>query len=119
MVEQIQEDHHFSHINEVKLNKIVISESSKAYLSKEVDKENKEGVFKGYKELVGRVSDIILEINPSYKYPHMLVSNVIEGAHNQRYFALHLPRLTDVIEGEDSTTEFYREIVFSVIKNSK
>jgi len=119
LTEQVKEDHNFSHINEFKLNNIVISESSKAYLSKEVDRENKEGAFIGYKELVGRVSDIILEINPKYKYPHMLISTVIEGSHNQRYFAEHLPRLTDVIEGEDSATDFYKELVFKAIKNPK
>lgn len=118
LTEQIEKDHHFNHINEVKLNQIVISESSKAYLNKKVDKENKEGFFSGYKQLVARVSDIILEINPTYKYPHMLISTAIEGAHMQRYFAEHLPRLTDTIEGEDSTVKFYKELVFKAISNS-
>ena len=74
LVSQVEEDSDFSHINEVKLNRIIISESSKAYLNKHVDEENKEGFFLDYKELVRRVSDIVLEINPDYKYPHMLVS---------------------------------------------
>ena len=112
LTEQIEEDHEFTHINEMKLNQIVISESAKSYLSREVDKENKDGLYLGYKQLVGRISDIILEINPKYKYPHMLISTTIEGAHTQRHFAAHLPRLTDVIPGEDSITKFYRELVF-------
>lgn len=116
LTETIEEDHSFSHINEVKLSQIVISESSKVYLTKEVDKENEEGVFLPYKTVVGRVSDIILEINPSYKYPHMLVSTVVEGAHLQRYFAEHLPRLTDCIEGEDSVVQFYSEMVIKNIE---
>ncbi|MEQ9405631.1 MAG: TetR/AcrR family transcriptional regulator [Cyclobacteriaceae bacterium] len=118
LTEQIEEDHYFSHINEVKLNQIVISESAKGYLIKGVDKENKDGLFLEYKQLVSRVSDIILEIDPAYRYPHMLVSTVVEGAHIQRYFAAHLPRLTDTIEGEDSTIEFYRELVFRAINNA-
>ena len=115
LTEQMEEDNSFSHINEVKLNRIVISDSSKAYLTREVDQENKDGAFMGYKRLVERVSDIILEINPSYKYPHMLVSTVMEGAHHQRYFAEHLPRLTDRVQGEDSIVEFYKEMVFKTI----
>ncbi|MFN1836165.1 TetR/AcrR family transcriptional regulator [Balneola sp. MJW-20] len=111
----VQDDRTFEHISEVKLHEIVIAESSKAYLNKKVDEENSQGVFKGYKRLVGRVSDIILEINPEYKYPHMLVSTVIEGAHHQRYFAEHLPRLTDVLEGEDSITSFCKDVVFRTI----
>ena len=106
----------FEHIDEVKLHEIVIAESSKAYLNKKVDEENRQGVFMGYKRLVGRVADIITEINPDFKYPHMLISTVIEGAHHQRFFAEHLPRLTDVVEGEDSITNFCKELVFKTIK---
>ena len=105
----------FSGVDMNKLSRIVISESSKAYLTKEVDVENKEGAFAGYKKLVSRVSEIILEINPKYPYPHMLLSTVIEGSHMQRYFAAHLPRLTDAVKGEDSIEEFYKEMVFKTI----
>ena len=119
LAEQVQEDGSFSHINEVKLNHIVICESSKAYLTKDVDQQNKDGVFKVYKQLVARVSDVILEINPKYPYPHMLVSTVIEGIHHQRYFAKHMPRLTDSVKGEDSIIEFYKDMVFKVIKDQK
>ena len=116
LTEVIEEDSQFSHVNEVKLNRIVISESSKIYLNKSVDEENSEGFFLAYKNLVQRVCDIILEIKPKYKYPHMLVSTIIEGAHHQRYFAEHLPRLTDVVEGEDAVTAFYQEMAISQLK---
>ncbi|MGY5850102.1 TetR/AcrR family transcriptional regulator [Salegentibacter sp. F14] len=112
----LDKDQSFSHINETKLQNIIISEASKVYLTKEVDQQNKAGVFAGYKKLVGRVSDIILEINPHYKYPHMLVSTIIEGAHNQRFFADHLPGLTDIVKGEDAITEFYKEMIFKTIQ---
>jgi AcrR family transcriptional regulator len=105
----------FSGIDTKKLSRIVISESSKAYLTKDVDVENKEGAFTGYKKLVARLSNIILELNPHYLYPHMLLSTVIEGAHMQRYFADHLPRLTDSIKGEDSISVFYTDMVFKTI----
>ena len=113
----MREDSSFSHINEAKLDRIVISESAKAYLTKQVDKENQEGAFAGQKQLVARVSDIILEINPKYKYSHMLVSTTIEGIHLQRYFVEHLPRLTDVVKGENSIKQFYTDMVFKAIKD--
>lgn len=113
--EEVEQDSSFSHINELKLSGIVIVESSKVYLNKNVDKDNSEGYFWAYKELVNRVSDIILEINPSYKYPHMLLSTVIEGAHHQRFFLEHLPKLTDSVEGEDSITSFYLDLVKNLI----
>lgn len=119
LTEQVSKDGNFSHINEVKLNRLVIAESSKSYLTKEVDEENKHGVFTSYKNLVARVSDIILEINPQYEYPHMLVSTVIEGVHYQRFFAEHLPKLTDKIKGKDSIAAFYKEMVFKAISSDK
>jgi len=109
-------DVNYNHINTEKLRRIVIAESAKAYHTKDVDEENKLGVFFDYKNLVGKVADIIHEINPDYKYPHMLISTVIEGAHQQRFFADHLPRLTDVLEDEDATLEFYKDMVFKAIK---
>lgn len=110
LTERIEEDSQFADINEVKLNRIVIAESSKIYLIKDVERENSLGFFSQYKEVVNRVSSIILEINPNYKYPHMLVSTIIEGANHQRFFAEHIPSLTDVFEGEDAITTFYQEL---------
>lgn len=119
LTSKVEQDGSFAHIDEVKLHRVVINESSKAYLTKLVDEENKHGVFAGYKSLVGRVSDIILELNPKYKYSHMLMSTVIEGSHHQRYFAEHLPRLTDVVKGEDAIVEFYKDMVFKAIQPNK
>jgi len=115
LTEKIEIDSSFSLIDEVKLHRIVISESSKIYLNKKVDEDNAAGFFQQYKEVVQRVSDIILEINPKFKYPHMLVSTVIEGSHHQRFFVDHLPRLTDVIDNEDAITNFYQELVLKEI----
>lgn len=115
LTEKIEEDSAFSQINEIKLHHIVISESSKVFLNKTVDHDNELGYFTQYKNVVKRVSDIILEINPTFKYPHMLVSTLIEGSHYQRFFAEHLPRLTDVVKGEDAVTSFYMELVFNEI----
>jgi AcrR family transcriptional regulator len=111
LTEEIKEDLEVQQIDEVKLHSVVIMESSKVYMSKKVDQDNALGFFSVYKELVERVADIILEINPTFKYPHMLVSTVIEGVRHQRFFADHLPRLTDVVEGEDAVTSFYLQLV--------
>lgn len=116
VTKQVEEDGNFAHINEIKLHKIVISESSKVYLTREVDEDNKLGSFARYQQLVERISAIILEIKPDYKYPHMLVSTVIEGMHHQRYFAEHLPSLTDSVVGEDAITIFYKNMVLNTLK---
>lgn len=112
----IRANHPKSYLDEDLLNRIIITESVKAYHTIDVDTENKKGFFKTYKRVVQRISNLILEVNPKYKYPHMLISTVIEGANQQKYFAEHLPALTDVKHGNDSITEFYTNMVLKVIK---
>ncbi|OFZ33299.1 MAG: TetR family transcriptional regulator [Bacteroidetes bacterium RIFCSPHIGHO2_02_FULL_44_7] len=116
LVDPITEDTSISHINEVLLNKIIISESFKAYHIKEVDYQNEKGCFRKLKQVVQHVSDLVLKVNPEYNYPHILISTLIEGVHHQRYFAEHLPSLTDTTEELDSISDFYHQLVFKAIK---
>ncbi len=107
---------HIEGIEIKKLYQIIISESSKSYLTKDVDKANKEGAFLNYKQFVERISNIILEINPNYKYPQMLLTTIIEGAHLQVFFGEHLPRLTNKQESPDYITKFYTNLAQKSIK---
>jgi AcrR family transcriptional regulator len=104
------------HFELEKLSRIVNSESSKSYLTKEVDEANNGGAFINYKQFVSRVSDIVKEINTRYKYPNMLISTVIEGIHLQRFFAEHLPRLTNKQKDNQYIQKFFTELVFKTIK---
>lgn len=94
-------------VDEDVLHRIVVAEATKAYHTKEVDKENKEGFFLTYKSLAKRIAQIAQEINPNYPYPRALASTLLEMANNHIYFALHLPSLTDVKvqEGDLSQVE--------------
>jgi AcrR family transcriptional regulator len=85
-----------TYVNETKLHRIVISEGNKAYHTKEVDNENSKGFFKSYKDLAESVSNVISEINPVFKYPFSLATNLFEMSNNHIFFAKHLPRLTDI-----------------------
>ena len=116
LTEQVKEDDTFTFINQVTLNKIIIAESVKAYHTKQVDKENEKGFYKTYKRVVQRVCDFVLEINPQFKFPHMLVSTIIEGAHHQRFFSEHLPSLTDFEEGKNNIVDFYKQLTKDALK---
>ncbi|MCK5639111.1 MAG: TetR/AcrR family transcriptional regulator [Flavobacteriaceae bacterium] len=115
LIEPIEEDALYSHVNEIILDRVVMNEGLKTYYIKEVDEENAKGYFKTYKRVVQRISEIVSEINPNFKYPHMLISTIIEGAHQQKYYAEHLPALTDVQQGQDTILKFYSQLVFKVI----
>lgn len=83
-------------VDEDVLHRIVVAEATKAYHTKEVDKENQHGFFLTYKALAKKIAVIIKEVDPGYPYPRALASTLLEMANNHIYFALHLPSLTDV-----------------------
>ncbi len=84
------------YIDEDALHRIVVQEGTKGYHHKTVDTDNEGGFFLAYKKLVGNIASVIGEVNPDFNYPHTLASTLIETANNNLYFALHLPRLTDI-----------------------
>lgn len=115
VTKSIEEDLMFSHINEVKLNRIIINEYSKSYLTKEVDNENKEGYFVVYKRMIKRLRDMILAINSDYEYASSLASTIIEGALHQHFLKEHFSSITDCNEAV-SPTDFFKELTFNAIR---
>ena len=96
IVDSSQTNPMVSFVDESALNRIIVAESTKAYHTKDVDSENKEGFFKNYKILCGHIVEVILKIQPGYPYPRTLASTMLEMANHQLFFAQHLPRLTDL-----------------------
>ena len=117
LTQPVTEDNSFFHINEVLLHQIIVNESTKVIYTKEVDQENEKGYYTVYKRIVNRISDIVIEIDPDYEYPHMLISSTIDGALHQRYFSDHFPSLMDNNKSSDCVSSFYKSLVFSVINN--
>ncbi len=100
-----------------KLYTIVVSESSKVYLVKDVDEINKENVFKPFKDFCSYVAEILKEYEPNLKYPKSLASTLLETAHDQQYFVYHLPNLTDCKDKADNlyVLHFLENLIFSMI----
>jgi hypothetical protein len=93
--------------NMTALNQIIISESSKAYLVKDVNDINQEHAFQPYKNLCSKIAEIICEYNPSYQFSRSLSSTLIETSHSQYFFAENLPKLTDIGDNiHKKTAEF-------------
>jgi AcrR family transcriptional regulator len=106
-----------SDYNKKFLHQIVISESSKVYLVKDVKEINSNEVFKPYKDLCARISELIAAQNPTYAFPHSLSSTLVETAHSQLFFSMHLPRLTDA-SGENHVRfveSFLKDLVNRVL----
>lgn len=118
LTQPISKDSTYKHINEILLSKIVINEFSKSYLTKEVDKENKEGYFSVFKRLITRLQEIIIEIDPKYPYPLSLASTVIEGSLHQSFLKDHFASITDCSSSSE-IQEFLTHLVNTTLKNSK
>jgi len=115
---ELKDDPQFSNISESTLQKVVIQESEKTYLTKSVDSDNKEGLFRGYKSLCVTIAEYIKEINPAFTYPHSLISTCLEAAHHQIFFAEHLPTLSDVKKGNnlfEQNLDFISTLIFKTI----
>lgn len=101
------------------LNRIVISESSKAYFSKEVDEENKSGFFLAFKRVAGLIVSIIADIDKSYAYSHTLVATCMEGILHQQYFAEHLPSLSNFNGDNEKLEKIFFEIIINNLNRNK
>jgi AcrR family transcriptional regulator len=114
----VEDDLMTGHVDESILHQILISEGSKAFLTKQVNQDNKQEYFKPYKDLCNTIGEIILECNPKYKYPHSLASTIIEMAHLQNFFMNHLPSLTDFSKSKDEKEiiKYLEDLVFNTIR---
>ncbi len=103
--------------NKKYLNQIVIAESSKVYLVKEVAEINRNEVFKPYKDLCAKIAEIISSYQPCYKYPRSLSTTLIETSHHQQYFSLNLPKLTDITKksNPEFTSQFLEDFLFKIL----
>ncbi len=117
----VEDDLSTSHVDESLLHQIIITEGSKTYLTKRVTEDNKDRLFKPYKDLCAHIASIILECNPAYAYPKSLASTIIEMAHFQNFFMNNLPSLTDFGQDKDENRliGFLEDLVFSSISRKE
>ena len=104
--------------DEAALYRIVVHEASKSYLTRDVDDNNREGLFREYKELAADIVVVVREINPTYAYPHALVSTLLESARKQLFFAQHLPSLTDAAARDANSNNisgFLEQLAFATL----
>ena len=107
LVEEKKFDAHFGFVDEAALQRIVMAEFEKTYLTKQVDDDNKEGLFLPYKEVCKRVAAIVKKINPSYLFANSLISTVLLTINHQMFYAKHLPSLSDLSFHHNMQNDLY------------
>lgn len=103
------------HINETKLQNIVIAEFHKTFMTKAVDEENKMGFYLVYKNVIFRLIKLINQINPDYNYAESLASTVIQGSLHQHFLRLHLKTITN-FKKDDEMIQFYYDLIINTLK---
>ncbi|WP_396198453.1 TetR/AcrR family transcriptional regulator [Flavobacterium sp.] len=115
VTESIEDDSKTEHINEAVLNKIIIEEFTKTLYSKNVDEENKEGIFLIYKQINYRIEKMILDVNPDYPFAKSLVSSIIEGSLHQHFLKNHLKTITNCNENVNPS-DFYIHLIENLLR---
>lgn len=115
LTEKVQNDTANDYVNELVLNRIIIAEFTKTFLTKEVDAENREGFFLIYKRVVNTLREMIIAVNPDLNFGKCLASSIIEGSLHQHFLKDHFTTITDCNE-EISPTDFYLHLITHLIK---
>jgi AcrR family transcriptional regulator len=110
----VNERGNFSYLDLRALYRIAVSESAKAYMTKGVDAEHREGCFGSFKRICDRLKEHIISVRPDHPFPAMLASNVVDGSMVQRFFAEHLPSLTERHAGS-RLPDMFVELVLSTV----
>lgn len=109
-----------SPIDHQALRRIVIAEFDKAYLYPSIDRDYKNGLLDPFNDTCKVIAGIVRAINPTYAFPHSLVSTAILAASQQLYFSRHMPLLSDIKNDPKTINErlytFLEGFVLTTIK---
>lgn len=115
VTEKVQDDALTEYVDESVLNRIIIVEFTKTFLTKEVDEENREGFFLIYKRVINHIVQMINEVKPDFPYSRSLAAGIVEGSLHQHFLKDHFKTITDCNESV-SPTDFYIHIITNILK---
>lgn len=116
ITDTIADDEATEHVDEALLNKIIVAEFLKTFLTKEVDIENSKGFFLIYKKVIYFLAALIREAAPQYDYPESLASSIVEGALHQHFLRDHFKTITS---SNVTPSGFYLDLVTSLLKDKE
>lgn len=99
------EDINLPEMNLISLQKILIFESNKALLFKQLGVTS--SAFEAYNSLCKRIAEIIILINSDYKYPESLSSLIFEGIYHQKLLEYRNNELCNTKSFNDIEEFFY------------
>ena len=108
------------YLSEKEASQLLKWEGSKAYLTRNVNNDNKDQLFKPFKDICKRISSHILDLNPNYKFPNSLATTLLEMSHAQKFFMENLPALSESKKSKNKhLIDFLEDLVFKSIEQVK
>ena len=71
-----------------RLQRVVVQEASKAYLTHHISEDNGQQLFSSYKAFCAHIARLLLAYRPGYPYASSRASSLVETAHYQAFFCL-------------------------------
>lgn len=106
-------------VDEKLLCRVVMSQSKKVFPINKAEQEG--GCTKEYRVLLRSIGDIILSINPKFKFPLALSSTLLSAAHEQIQYSTHFTSLTE-LKGRNSKKmlrEFLKVLLAPALTQAK
>lgn len=117
VTEKIEDDESTSYINESILNRIIITEFTKTFLTKQVDDEIRDGFFMVYNRVINRIIKMLHVLVPNYPFAKSFVSDMVEGSLHQHFLSSHLKTITDCNETV-SPTDYYIDLTNRLLNST-
>lgn len=117
VTEKIEDDESTSYINESILNRIIITEFTKTFLTKQVDDEIRDGFFMVYNRVINRIIKMLHVLVPEYPFAKSFVSDMVEGSLHQHFLSSHLKTITDCNENV-SPTDYYIDLTNRLLNST-
>ena len=118
LTESATDDPASVHVDEAALYRIVVSESTKAYMTPAVKGGGKKQMFGAFESLCDLIAKIIKEIKPRFKYPKALSSALVGITHRQIFYASFIPGIPEIRVKKDNNKEvtaFLEKIALSTL----
>lgn len=99
--------------NENLLSKIMNIDSLRVFYTKNIKLKNNKNHLQVYERVVKHASELVLEFNPNFKFPHVLVTTMIEGASQQYLFS---PTRRNKQDNESTIILFYQDLILNTLR---
>lgn len=104
------------YLNISSLKKVVMQESNKSFMSKELKSNVKSSMLHQFYDFSERFKDLIIQYKPNYPFPKVVVSTLIWSSNLNAFSKLYMADLIEDNFNGQNKLDFYYNMVFNSLK---